>query len=463
MLAVVFQTLSANWVETPALPPDLSNSSKSVDRNEAKIDDDLKYSITMRNNGGATAELVSLTDVLPAELEYVADSLQVQPDIGLYGESAGVITWTGALNVNQQIVLNFNATVSSEISPELTITNTAVISSAGVAIERSAQTTIVSSTTYYSIMPVIFRPPPDVNLTLLAGPSAANEWTIGFTPDELGGVTGYEIEEANDASFHGATLITIDNPALTSLTRAKTPSPFSNYYYRARAVAGEVKGFWSNVLLVAGNYVDDFSNTASGWHTVRQDTDDTEQSSYYLSGRYVHRQHGRWDYLISSPLIAAPGDNYRIEADARFIGVDNLHTLGFVFGGDWNGTECPNKRYTSCFNHYYRLLAIWYGSPDRLRVQLKRIDGHDGSNTGRGVTLVPYTDVKVKTPTEDWQKWTIEVREDGRIRIFVNNNLIASVTDTTYIGDRYFGGFSATNEYAGLEVRFRDFSATVLE
>ncbi|MGD8856872.1 MAG: hypothetical protein PVG33_11120, partial [Chloroflexota bacterium] len=58
MLAVVFQTLSANWVETPALPPDLSNSSKSVDRNEAKIDDDLKYSITMRNDGGATAELV---------------------------------------------------------------------------------------------------------------------------------------------------------------------------------------------------------------------------------------------------------------------------------------------------------------------------------------------------------------------------------------------------------------------
>lgn len=464
MLIVLFQSISANQDGPFDISADLSGSNKSVNLDQASIDDTLRYSIALRNDGGQVASEVVMEDLLPEGLDYVANSLEVLPAIGLYGESDGLITWTGALNVSQEIILNYEATVSSDITNEVTIVNTAIISAAGVAIDRSAQTTILSDTTSYIFLPLLFMPAPNMNLTLLDGPDSNNHWTIGFWPDRLLGVTGYEIEEAQDPSFHGAVLIQVGDPGINTLERIKDPSPSSTYYYRARSIAGSVAGAWSSVVSVAGNYYDDFNSSDTGWRTVRQDTDDIDQSSYYSSGNYVHRQHGRWDYLISSPLIEAPGENYTIETYARFVGQDNLHTLGVVFDGDWDGTACPNSKYTSCFNHYYRLLAIWYGSPDRLRIQLKRIDEHDpGSNAGRGVTLVDWKDVRVTKPPETWQKWTIERYQDGLIRVLVNGNQIASTTDTTYYGNRYFGGFSATNEYAGLDVRFDWFEAKSMD
>jgi uncharacterized repeat protein (TIGR01451 family) len=463
MLAVLYQSIAAYTDEQPLAAPDLSNSSKSVNYSQAKTSDTLKYSIALRNDGGQTAAEVTLEDLLPAEVDYVASSLEVVPAIGLYGESGGVITWTGALNVSQEIVINFQAKVAGDVVPEVTITNTAVISAAGVAIERSAATTILSDTNTYMFLPVLTVPPPGMSMALLASPNSDNQWTIGFTPADAQGLTGYEIQEAQDPTFYGAGLIKVNSPGISSLERTKTPSPLNKYYYRARAVAGNLVGNWSSVLTVVSNYRDDFDSMASGWHMVRQDTDDVSQETYYSSGNFVHRQHGRWDYLISSPLAEAPGDSYRIDAYARFVGVDNLHALGLIFGADWDGSQCPNADYSSCFNHYYRLLVLWHGAPDSLMVELKRIDNHDpANNAGRGVALVNYMDVKVNTPPDTWQKWTIERLANGQINLFVNDTYFASVTDSTYTG-KYFGGFSATNEYAGLDVRFDWYSVTVMD
>lgn len=398
MLAVLFQTISASQDGQEASSEDLSNLGKTVHLAEAMSQD------------------------------------------------------TRALNVYQDPELNFQLVVTGELTTGTSITNTAVISSGDLHSEGTVSTTIEADTTYTMYLPFMAFPAPTLNLALIAGPTVNNEWTIGYEPKSTDLVTGYEIQEAQNPSFTGAVLIQVNDPDIKSIERAKAPSAFNLYYYRARSKVGTLSGPWSNVILVSGHYRDDFGNAGTGWHTVRQDTDDTEQSSYYENGHYVHRQHGRWDYLISSPVRPAPDGAYRLEARMRFVGQDNLHTYGLVFGGDWDGRDCPNASQSSCFNHYYRLLAIWYGSSGKLRVQLKRIDRHDSDNVGRGSTLMDYRDVSVNSPPRGWQDWTIEVYPDGLIILKVNGNFIEDVRDTMYIDDPYFGAFSATNEYAGLQV-----------
>ncbi len=345
---------------------------------------------------------------------------------------------------------------------EATVSNTVTISSSITTNSDITQTGVLTSTVY---MPFIAKPAPKMTVVLLDGPDSSNQWTIGFSPVSSSDyVTGYEIHEAQNPNFVGGVIIPVNDPNSNSIVRSKTPSASNVYYYRARSVTNTSFGPWSDAILVDGNYVDDFSSGGSGWRMVRQDTDDIDQRVYYSGGKLVHRQQGRWDYLISSPTMPAPEGAYRLEARARFVGQDNLHTYGVIFGGDWNGSSCPNSKYTSCFNHYYRLLAIWYSEDSgRLRIQLKRIDRHDpGSNAGRGDTLIDYKDVKVSSPPSGWQNWRIDVNPNGRINVYVNNNFVGGATDTKYIHNRYFGGFSATNEYAGLQVEFDWFKVTSL-
>ncbi|UCG23145.1 MAG: hypothetical protein JSW55_13400 [Chloroflexota bacterium] len=356
-----------------------------------------------------------------------------------------------------------NAVDTPRYLMDTTITNTETISSSIATISGTVPTIVMTETILY--MPVVAVAPPNTTIGVLDGPDSNNRWTVGFWPESPSiYLTGYEIQEAQDSSFVGATLIQVDDPGINSIEREKDPSTSNIYYYRARTMTSAGPGAWSDSIEVVGNYLDGFTDRGSGWRMVRQDTDDIDQRVYYSGGKLIHRQHGRWDYLMSSPLKPAPEGAYRLEARVRFDDQDNLHTYGLVFGGDWNGSNCPNSRYTSCFKHYYRLLAIWYSDDSgKLRIQLKRIDRHDpDSNAGRGTTLIDYKDVKVRKPPSDWQNWRVDVSASGKISIFVNNNLVGSARDTRYIHNRYFGGYSATNEYAGLRVEFDWFRVTSL-
>jgi hypothetical protein len=97
-------------------------------------------------------------------------------------------------------------------------------------------------------------------------------------------------------------------------------------------------------------------------------------------------------------------------------------------------------------------MLIWFGGPTQLRLQLKRIDFHyPEDNGGGGETLIPFTDVNVQAPPEGPQTWRIDVAANGKIRIYVNDNLLREVRDELYITSPYFGVFAATNEYSGAE------------
>ena len=199
----------------------------------------------------------------------------------------------------------------------------------------------------------------------------------------------------------------------------------------------------------------------------RQDTDHIENQTRYENGEYVHEMDSSWDYLISSPLAQIPAPPYRIEMRARHVEPGNLNSYGMVFGGDWDGQQpCPYPDFSSCFNNYYRLNIIWYGddvSNPVLRVILKRIDFHDPRNNhGRGDVIIDQINANVNYPPSSHQNWAVEVYQNGAIKVFVNGNFVAQTVDSTYINRPYFGSFSSTDEYAGLEAHFDWFEVTAL-
>lgn len=283
-------------------------------------------------------------------------------------------------------------------------------------------------------------------------PDEFNEWTASWTGGGAGG-SQYELQEDGDKDFDSPTSYMVDAAQVYDFSH--NPSPFNYYCYRVRSVAGAQTGPWSNVKCVVGGYFDQFADDSTGWAIRREDTDDTNNISYYHEGDdrkvYVLEINGRWDYALASPLQRAPEPPYVIEAKVRLNEPDNLNTYGFVFGGDWNGSECPNDDFSSCFNKYYRLTLLYNGNPDHLRLSLKRIDRHEGPNSGRGQTLIDYDDILVYSPAIGYKTWRIEVEADGTITIFVNGYQVKQTHDTRYINNPYFGIFAASDEYLGAE------------
>ena len=299
-------------------------------------------------------------------------------------------------------------------------------------------------------LPIVARDLPRITLQPIAGANAANQWTLNWSVDNPDDVTGYRIEESKYADFN--TLSNVYNTTDMTLTVTGTPSWQSVHYYRISATGAWGNGPYSNVASVAGSYRDDFNDPSSGWAMRRQDTDDIDNQVYYRNGLLVLEMDSSWDYQLASPMVPAPSGNYSLIMRTHPKGVDNLHAYGMVFGGDWNGGNCPAADYSTCFNHYYRLLVVWNGSANQMLMQLKRIETHSPvNNSGSGTALVDWRFVTVNSSSADFQTWQVDVNRNGTINLYVNGNHIATVSDTAYINDPYWGVFSATDEYNGLE------------
>jgi hypothetical protein len=265
----------------------------------------------------------------------------------------------------------------------------------------------------------------------------------------------YEVQESHTADFANSTIHNAGNA--TSYVVTNNIANDYKYYFRVRYIMPSGIGSdWSNAIMQYGPYVDHFNDPTSGWKLRREDLDDTDNDSWYENGNYVMKIRGRWDFAIGSSMVMVPWDSYRIEARMRFDpSVDNLHSYGLIWGGNWDGVSpCPNSGFTSCLNHYYRLNVLWYGSEDKLRTQIKRIDYHDKDGSGRGDSLAGYADNGVNSPSGGWQFWAIDQYIDGTIKMYINDfsTPTREAMDATYAGaGTYFGILATSNEYAGTE------------
>jgi uncharacterized repeat protein (TIGR01451 family) len=461
MLVLVFQTLFAQ--EHEQLPPDLSGSSKNVDHAVALPGSQLQYTVIISNSGEQPAYSVVMTDTLVSEMAYVTDSLSVTGG-GLFGESGGVITWTGAVNNGIEIIVRFDALLSDTVAAGTIITNTAVIAHEATTLEFPVGTTIISQTDTTIFLPFVAKGLPDVYLNWIGRPTSANGWTVTWSVSDPIGVTGYEIQEDTDPSFPNPTLFSTGASEL-SLYRQLPVSSVNTYFYRVRAIGNFGTGFWSQTRAIIGNYRDNFNNPGTGWAIRRQDTDHIENQIRYENGDFVHEMDSSWDYLIAGPMALIPSPPYRIEMRARQEEPGNLNSYGMVFGGDWVSQEpCPVWDYSTCFNQYYRLNIIWFGDDNQtLRAILKRIDTHDPANNhGRGETIIPSVNVPTQGLSGSFQNWAVEVYPNGTIKLFINGDFVTQTVDTHYIDRPYFGSFSSTDEYAGLEAHFDWFEVTAL-
>jgi hypothetical protein len=162
----------------------------------------------------------------------------------------------------------------------------------------------------------------------------------------------------------------------------------------------------------------------------------------------------RYDWLLASPLRPAPAIPYAIEYRARAHDVSNLISGGAVFGGNWNGGDCPQQGVEfftgqNCFSQFYAHNYIFYGP---LKLQWEKVKQLNYCPDCGGSALKRIADTHVidniipGDQASAWNNYRIEVRSDG-VRLFVNGAFRYHYTDTEFVNRPYFGTFASTFEY----------------
>ncbi|MBN1978766.1 MAG: DUF11 domain-containing protein [Anaerolineae bacterium] len=141
LLLVTILSLSLSARAEPAADLDVS---KTVNTGQAAPGDTLTYTIHITNNVQVNFALW-MTDTLPPEVDYVADSLQViPPGTGSAGIANDVLTWTAAsFGWNQQVIIVYSAQISTALA-SATITNTAEVTGTGSLVTSNMVSTGVS-------------------------------------------------------------------------------------------------------------------------------------------------------------------------------------------------------------------------------------------------------------------------------------------------------------------------------
>ncbi len=431
---------------------------KNVNLTQAAAGSTVKYTIVVTNSGNAPAPSAMITDTLPTELTIISNTLSSSSG-GSFGTSGQLITWTGSINNGTQVTLSFDAVLTDTVTDGTVITNTAAITGSGTLLTDTAVFTVL--TEYKTYLPIIFKPLPAPTLTSVSIPVSTDGYvsskaTASWTA--VDGAIGYELVESHTPDFASKTVLY--SGTNTSFEISHTPTWNNGYYYYVRALHADdaISSGGSNIVAQSFIYLDEFNDPASGWAMRREDTDDVNNSAYYLNGQYKMKIHGRWDSLIAGPLTPVPAtwNSYRIDTKVQLgDGIDNLHSYGIIWGADWNDKSipCPYKHgnaYRSCYNQYYRLNVIWSNPDDYLTVGVKRIDGHSyATDKDITTTLMRSRQVYVSNPS-GWNTWRVDVHSNGSMTIYVNGQHVTTVTDTHYVGGgRYFGLFASSDEYLG--------------
>ena len=432
---------------------DFTTSTIEASSFKAMPDGKLTFTIVVVNSGGDATD-VTVTNVLPSNLEYIVGSLDSPMTAGVFEDERSaadnVISWRGSIKSGQQVTLKYKVNVVGEPPIDSAIANMVTIDSADQAVDISATIKVVESVNTTMFMPLLVRPsvPFVLSATRPKAAGSAYEWTLSWSADSHADGTRFVIEESSDPDFE-----TDVKTYHTQATSRKIRHPVSTenvFYYRV-SPTDDSFGTVSNVVEVVSAYRDDFS-AETGWKIRREDSDDTDNELLYREddGHLMMWVHGRWDYFIASPLKPAPEPPYRITTRVKFAGPGNLNTYGIVFGADWNGDRCVNDASSNCMNEYYRAINLWYTGENKMKLSIKRIKGHNDENAGIGAaTLQDWRDVRLPKSANDWHEWSVEVYPGGRIEYFNRGQHLTTVHDATLVDQPYWGFWASTDEYPG--------------
>jgi uncharacterized repeat protein (TIGR01451 family) len=126
----------------------------AVDKMHASPGQRVDYTINIYNYKTEDFDSVMMTDTLPASLTYIDGSLSATSGTPSY--DSGVISWTGAVDADQDVTITFGARVGWSATIGETITNAAIINNGVDEYIRVAAVTVVN---YHSYLPSIEKSP----------------------------------------------------------------------------------------------------------------------------------------------------------------------------------------------------------------------------------------------------------------------------------------------------------------
>jgi uncharacterized repeat protein (TIGR01451 family) len=116
-------------------------SRKTVSKSVAAPGERLDYSIYVRNGGNQSASVL-LTDLIPANTNYVSGSLAYSGGTGSYGSSA--INWSGSVPVASSAWITFSVMITNPLTSGTIVTNTAPLRVGSDIYTRTVTTTVLS-------------------------------------------------------------------------------------------------------------------------------------------------------------------------------------------------------------------------------------------------------------------------------------------------------------------------------
>ncbi|MBK8045989.1 MAG: PQQ-dependent sugar dehydrogenase [Anaerolineales bacterium] len=123
-------------------PPDLSSSTKRAHPENVAPNGLVLYTVRMDNSGGPTQGAVTLTDTLPAGLNYLPGTLAATA--GTVDESqAPVLAWRGTIAAGDSVTLEYQAIVAADATGR--INNRAQLSAGAIQLTLTAPITVTES------------------------------------------------------------------------------------------------------------------------------------------------------------------------------------------------------------------------------------------------------------------------------------------------------------------------------
>jgi uncharacterized repeat protein (TIGR01451 family) len=101
----------------------LYGSNKQVQPTLPEAGDVMTYTITLKNPGPELSNVL-VTDTLPAEVNYLGN---LWASSGTYGESGGVITWTGTVTGGVPVTIRYRGTVNPSLTDPTVLASSALI------------------------------------------------------------------------------------------------------------------------------------------------------------------------------------------------------------------------------------------------------------------------------------------------------------------------------------------------
>jgi hypothetical protein len=340
-----------------------------------------------------------------------------------------------------------------ELAPGSQLSATEPIS-AGQGITPALVVAPVASQSMTAYLPLINKP---LQRIIISGTQANsnNQWQVQW--QSFGPGFSYRFQESQRPDF--SDLIT--DEILTGLSKdiAHEATAWNTYYYRVRPEGNNLVGPWSRTLVVAGAYFDDFSNPDTGW-AMRRTTFLEETAAWYgegsNAGNFIIVVADRWDWMIASPLQAAPKPPYVLEYRARVHDASNLVSGGVVVGGDWNYDACPEfgnvYQTDNCFNEFYNFNYIHYGAMKLLFEQIDELfwcpecGGSPIKRLGDESNWAQIDPIFGNSNARDWHTYQIEVRDSG-LFLTIDGSYKGQFGTPDYVNNPFFGVFASTDEY----------------